>query len=160
MEGLRQWAMVVCTAAVVCSLLGILFPDNRLGHQGKMVLPCVFLCVLLSPLAGGVNRVKLPDFTQEEPLDSAGFAARVSQQTVAQVNGMLQQMLDESFQKYGWKVEKVVTDMDIAADGGIHMGQITIYVDEGAASQVAQIGQVAERRLGMPVAVAIWEEAS
>ena len=160
MDGFRQWAVVVCTAAVVCSLLGILFPENRLGQQGKLVLPCVFLCVLLSPLTGGVNFVKFSGFTEEEPLDSAVLTARMQQQTVAQVNGMLQQILNESFQEYGWKAEKVVTDMDIATDGSIHMGQITVYVDEGGASHVAQIGQVAQRRLGMPVVVAVWEETS
>lgn len=158
MEGFRQWAVAVCTAAVVCSLLQMLFPENALGRQGRFVLPCVFLCVLLSPLSKGVFGVKLPDFTQEKPLDSGDLSARVQQQMVEQVNRQLEEMLRQSFEKYGWDVKKVVTDMDIAEDGSIEMGQITVYVDEAAARRSLAVGQVAEKRLGMSVTVAVWEE--
>ena len=50
MSGLRSWAVLVCTAAVVCTLLYRLFPETSLGRQGRLLLPCVFLCVLLTPL--------------------------------------------------------------------------------------------------------------
>ena len=157
MDGVRQWAMAVCTAAVVCSLLQMLFPDNALGRQGRFALPCVFLCVLLSPLPGAKTAVKLPSFTAEEALDSGDLTARMHQQTIAQVNRQLEQMLNQSFEQYGWDVKKVVTDMDIHPDGSIEMGQITVYVDEMVARRATQVGQVAEKRLGMPVTVAVWE---
>ena len=158
MEGVRQWALAVCTAAVVCSLLQILFPDNGLGRQGKLVLPCVFLCVLLTPFFSGDFDVKLPSFTSEEAVDSGDLTARMHQQIVAQVNGQLKQMLTQSFDKYGWEVKKVVADMDIDEEGSIHMRQITVYVDEMVARRATQVGQVAEKRLGMPVTVAAWED--
>jgi len=158
MEGFRQWALAVCTAAVVCSLLQLLFPDNALGRQGKFVLPCVFLCVLLTPLFNGDLSVKFPNFTPETTVDSGDLTARMHQQMVAQVNDQLKQMLCQSFEKYGWEVKKVVADMDIREDGSIHMRQITVYVDEMVARRATQVGQVAEKRLGMPVVVAAWEE--
>ena len=154
----RQWALAVCTAAVVCTLLQMLFPDNALGRQGRFVLPCVFLCVLLVPLCEGRLDVKLPSFTQEERLDSGELSARVQQQMVEQVNRRLEAMLRQSFEKYDWVVKKVVTDMDIGEDGSIEMGQITVYVDEATARRSLAVGQVAEKRLGMPVTVAVWED--
>lgn len=160
MDGFRQWAMAVCTAAVVGALLQMLFPDSGLGRQGRLVLPCLFLCVLLSPVTRGLNDVKLPDFTAEKPLDSGGLAVRMQQQMVVQVNQKLEEMLRQSFDKFGWEVKKVVTDMDIREDGSIDMGQITVYVDEATARRAVQVGQVAEKRLGMPVTVAAWEEPS
>lgn len=160
MDGFRQWALAVCTAAVVCTLLQMLFPDTGLGRQGRFVLPCLFLCVLLSPISGGIHSVKLPDFTAKESVDSAGLAARVRQQTVAQVNAALQQMLEQSFEKYGWEVKKVVADVDIDEAGSIDMGQITVYVDEEVARRATQVGQVAEKRLGVSVVVAAWEDTA
>ena len=158
MEGLTQWVMAVCTAAVVCSLLQILFPDSALGQQGRLVLPCVFLCVLLSPIYQGDFSVKLPDFTSENAAAVGNLSDRMRQQMVAQVSVTLQNMLNQAFETQGWEAKKVVTDMDIGDDGSIDMGQITVYVDETVARRAGVVKLVAEKRLGMPVTVAVWEE--
>ena len=158
MEGLQQWAAAVCTTAVVCTLLRHLFPQSALGRQGQLLLPCLFLCVLLSPLGGGVNSVKLPDFTLEKPVDSGVLTARMRQQIAAQVNTTLTQMVNQALSGYGWEAKKVVADMDICEDGSIDMGQITVYVDEVTARRATAVGQVAAKRLGTAVEVAVWEE--
>ena len=158
MESLRQWAVTVCAAAVVCTLLRHLFPDNRLGTQGKMLLPCVFLCVLLSPISEGFSNVKFPDFTAENLSDTGELTARMHQQLTAQVNDTLLEMVNQALEGYGWSAKKVVTDMDIAEDGSISIGQITLYVDERTARSATAVGQVAEKRLGYAVEVAVWQE--
>lgn len=158
MEGFRGWAVAVCTVAVVCTLLDRLFPDTGLGRQGRLLLPCVFLCVLLSPLSGGNLNVKLPDFTAEKPVDSGPLTARMRQQTVQLVNEKIRQMVNQSLASYGWSVKKVVADMDIGEDGSISMGQIVLYVDEDTAQRATAVRQVAEKRLGTSVTVAVWKE--
>ena len=85
-EGMQKWAVMVCATAVVCTLLRHLFPDNRMGQQGRMVLPCLFLCVLLSPISGRSQPVKLPNFTGENVVDTDQITARMRQQMVVQVN--------------------------------------------------------------------------
>ena len=158
MAGVTKWAIAVCTAAVVCSLLRQLFPDSTLGRQGKLLLPCLFLCVLLSPLSGGFSAVKLPDFTAAELADSAALTARMRQQMVAQINEGLLEMVNQSLATYGWQAKKVVADMDIAEDGSISMGQITLYVDEDTAVRATAVKQIAEKRLDTAVTVAVWED--
>ena len=156
MDDLKLWAVAVCTAAIVCTILRQLFPDSRLGQQGRMLLPCVFLCVLLSPLSGLFSDVKLPDFTAEKPIDSAGLTEQMRRQVTEQVNDTLLQMVNQSLDGYGWSAKKVVADMDIAADGSIRMGQITLYVDETVARRATAVQQIAEKRLGTRVEVAVW----
>ena len=158
MEGLRQWAVAVCAAAVVCTLLRHLFPDNRLGEQGRMLLPCLFLCVLLSPISSLSSAVKLPDFTAQNTTETADLGTRMKQQLTAQVNDTLLQMVNRSLAGYGWSAKKVVADMDIAEDGSIEMGQITLYVDEAVARRATAVRQIAEKRLGTAVEVAVWQE--
>ena len=159
MDGVRQWAVAVCSAAVLCTVLRQLFPDNRLGDQGRMLLPCLFLCVLLSPISSLSSNVKLPDFTQEIAADSADLKARMRHQLTAQVNDTLLRMVNQSLDGYGWSAKKVVADMDIAEDGSIRMGQITLYVDEAVARRATAVKQVAEKRLGTAVEVAVWQGA-
>lgn len=158
MEGLRQWAVAVCAAAVVCTLLRQLFPEDALGQQGRMLLPCLFLCVLLSPISGFFQGVKLPSFTAENAANTADLTARMRQQIIAQVNDTLLQMVNQSLDSYGWSAKKVVADMDIAADGSIQMGQIILYVDEDVARRATAVRQVAEKRLGTAVEVAVWQD--
>ena len=157
MEGIQKWAVAVCAAAVICTLLRHLFPDNRLGQHGRMLLPCLFLCVLLSPISGELRSVKVPDFTVENIADDQQIVARMRQQMVAHVNDVLLQMANQALSGYGWSAKKVVTDMDIAEDGSIRMGQITLYVDEKVGRSATAVKQVAERRLGTTVEVAVWE---
>lgn len=158
MADFRAWTVAVCAAAVVCTLLERLFSDTGIGWQGRLLLPCVFLCVLLSPLSGGVSSVKLPDFTDENPVDSGALTLRMRQQTVRLVNEKLLEMVNQSLAGYGWSAKKVVANMDIAADGSISMGQILLYVDEDTAQRATAVRQVAEKRLGTEVTVVVWEE--
>lgn len=158
MENFRQWAVAVCTAAVVCSVVQFLFPATGVGRQGRLVVSALFLCVVLSPLAGDISAVKLPDFTAEDALNSADLTARMRGQIATQVNDTLLAMVNQSLDGYGWSAKKVVADMDIAEDGSIRMGQITVYVDEDTAVRAAAVRQVAEKRLGTEVTVAVWED--
>ena len=159
MDSLRQWAVAVCAAAVVCTLLRQLFPENRLGEQGRMLLPCLFLCVLLSPISSGFADVKLPDFTAESTVNTEEITARMHEQMTQQVNDTLLAMCNQALSSYGYEIKKVVTDMDIAADGRISMGQITLYMDEDTALHSAAVRQIVEKRLGTPVVLVRWEES-
>lgn len=158
MDGLRQWTLAVCSAAVVCTILQQLFPDTALGRQGRPLLAAVFLGVLLSPLAGGFSAVKLPNFTATDPVDSADLTARMRQQLTEQVNTTLLAMVNQSLDGYGWSAKKVVADMDIDEEGRIRMGRIVVYVDEDVARRSTAVAQVAEKRLGTEVIVAVWED--
>lgn len=158
MDGIRQWAITVCAAAILCTLLRQLFPDNRLGEQGRMLLPCLFLCVLLSSIFKGFADVKLPDFTAENTLNTTQMTAQMREQMTAQVNDTLLQMVNQALDGYGWSAKKVEADMDIAADGSISMGRITLFVDEDVARRATAVRQVAEKRLGTTVEVAVWQE--
>ncbi len=158
MEGLRQWAVTVCAAAVVCTLLRWLFPDSLLGQQGRMLLPCVFLCTLLAPLPGLFSGMELPEFSVTESGEATALESRMKQQLIAQMNASLLAMANQALEGYGWQAKKVVTDMDIGEDGCISMGQITLYVDDKTARSAAAVRQVVEKRLGTAVTLAVWEE--
>ncbi|MBQ8683951.1 MAG: hypothetical protein IJ518_05490 [Clostridia bacterium] len=158
MDGFRGWAVVVCTAAVVCTLLRRLFPDTLLGQQGRMLLPCVFMCALLTPLPTLLAGIRLPTLPTAGVTDTAVLEARMQQQLTARVNASLLAMANQALEGYGWQAKKVVTDMDIGEDGSISMGQITLYVDERTARSSAAVRQVVEKRLGTEVVLALWEE--
>lgn len=158
MDTLRSWTLAVCAAAVVCTILQQLFPDTALGRQGRPLLAAAFVCVLLTPWIGKDISVKLPDFTAENAVDSGDLTARMQQQLAAQVNDTLLAMVNQSLESYGWNAKKVVADMDIDEEGRIYMGQITVYVDEDTARRRTAVRQVAEKRLGTTVAVAVWED--
>ncbi len=157
MTFIRDWAVAVCSAAVLCTLLSRLFPDTAIGRQGRLLLPCLFVCALLVPLAGGMPDFSLPDFTATE-VETEALEARMQQQMTQQVNNTLLAMANQALQNYGYTAKKVTVDMDIHPDGRIDMGQITLYVDEDTLLHGAEVKQIAEKRLGTQVYLARWEE--
>ena len=158
MEALRSWTVTACTAAVVCTLLYRLFPDTGIGRQGRMLLPCLFLCALLMPLTTVdlSGALTLPDTAAVD--DGGELTARMRQQISAQVNETLLAMVNQALDSYGFSAKKVTADMDIQEDGSISMGQITVYVDEETAQRSVLVKQVAQGRLGTSVTVALLEE--
>ncbi len=156
LDSFRQWAVAVCVAAVVCTVLGQFFPENALGQQGRRLLPCVFLCVMLAPLL--TARWALPSSAAEPSADaSAALEVQMRRQLVEQTNATLLSMVNQALASYGLSAEKVATDMDIDGEGRINIGQIVVYVNEETARRSLQVQQVAEARLGMAVTVARME---
>ncbi len=156
METLRGWAIAVCAAAVLCTLLQRLFPETSLGQQGRLLLPCLFLLAVFAPLPG--MTVTVPEVQTQATEDTQALRARMRQQTVATVNKTLLAMANQALDSYGVQAKKVVADMDIAEDGRINMGQITVYIDKETLNMAAAVRQVVERRLGTSVVIAEWEE--
>ncbi|MBQ4612887.1 MAG: hypothetical protein IJB26_05035 [Clostridia bacterium] len=158
MEALQQWALAVCAAAVLCTVVSRLFTDNSLGRQGRMLLPCLFLLAVLAPLSGGLQNFSLPDVTAPSTQQSEALQSRVHQQTAAYVNETLLKMANQALNSYGVQAKKVVTDINFASDGSINMGQITVYIDKNAINMTAVARQVVQNRLGTDVVIAVWEE--
>ncbi len=157
MTFIREWAVTVCGAAILCTLLSRLFPDSTVGQQGRMLLPCVFLLALLLPLSRGKITMELPA-VEGDDTPTVHMEARLQQQAVEQVNGGLLAMCNEVLTPRGYQAKKVVTDMDILDEGRIDMTQITVYVDEDTARHRGEVVPIIEKRLGTAVHLAVWEE--
>lgn len=158
MDGLRGWALAVCAAAVLCTLLHRLFPETSLGQQGRMLLPCLFLLAVFAPLPG--VEISIPETQEQTTVDTQALHARIQQQTAATVNKTLLSMANQALASYGVQAKKVVADINITEDGRIHMGQITVYIDKETLNMAAAVRQVIEHRLGTSVMLAEWEENS
>ncbi len=156
MDALRGWAIAVCAAAVLCTLLSRLFPETSLGRQGRLLLPCLFLLAVFAPLPN--LTIALPEMSEQSVEDTQALRARMRQQTVATVNETLLAMANQALKSYGVQAKKVVAEIDITEDGSINMGQITVYIDKETLNMAAAVRQVVERRLGTAVVIAEWEE--
>lgn len=156
MESLRGWAIAVCAAAVLCTLLHRFFPETSLGQQGRMLLPCLFLLAVFAPLPGVT--LSFPKTSPQSVEDASALQARIYQQTVVTVNETLLSMANQALDSYGVQAKKVVADINITEDGRINMGQITVYIDKETLNMAAAVRQVVEHRLGTAVVIAEWEE--
>ncbi len=156
MEILRSWAVAVCAAAVLCTILHRLFPENSLGQQGRLLLPCLFLLAVFAPLPGVT--LSIPEVQTQVSVDAQALRARMQQQTAATVNDTLLSMANQALKSYGVQAKKVVADINITEDGSINMGQITVYIDNETLNMAAAVRQVVEHRLGTSVLIAEWEE--
>jgi hypothetical protein len=158
LESFRGWAVAVCAAAVLCTLLHRLFPDSSLGQQGRLLLPCLFLLAVFAPLPQ--MTVNIPSTQTQVVADAQALRARMQQQTLSTVNRTLLLMANQALHSYGVQAKKVSADINIAEDGRIDMGQITVYIDKETLTMATMVQQVVEHRLGTAVTIAEWEEQS
>ena len=68
MEVIRQWAMVVCSAAVLSGIVSCLLPQGSGGRAGKTAVALFFLCSLAWPLRQSLGSIRLdwPELQEEQ----------------------------------------------------------------------------------------------
>lgn len=107
MTSLRSFALLLCGTAVLCTLFSRLFPDSRIGRQGRLILPCVFLCVMLAPLVQAVRGGTWQWRPSAAAVsDGAALTARIRAQTVHQAEELLLRMVDQALGNYGLSAKK------------------------------------------------------
>lgn len=152
MEFVRTWALVICSAAIGCTLLLLLVPKNSLGKLFSVLASLFFLCCLITPF---LSLTELPELsvkttsseTEEELIQ------RVNEQMKMQIREAVETISRDVLSSYGYAAEKVEIRTDTSAEGYIYMNGVIVYVDNENAVHGIAIRTLLEQRLGVIVEV-------
>ena len=50
MDAIREWAIALCTSAVLCAAAGMIAPEEKNSRGMKIILASVMLCAVVLPL--------------------------------------------------------------------------------------------------------------
>ncbi|MCI8554467.1 MAG: hypothetical protein HFJ80_05925 [Clostridiales bacterium] len=158
MEAVREWAVGLCAAAVVCTILQMLGPKEGMGRIFRILTVAFFICCLTSPLLKlkSLGELSLPR------IESSGSSERLQDQVEAQLSRQidlaLKQVADDTLKNYGIAAAKITAQTDTSEDGGIYITRITLYLDKQNIQKAIAAKQVMEQRLGTDVYVEEWKE--
>lgn len=119
----------------------------------RLLTAAFFLCVLLSPLANGIDRDVFSE-PQADALDDVDVLERLS---VSQMKQATEQILleevNEALKSYDITVEKLEIGMDISEEGRISITEINLYIPFDNTLNRLRVREMASKRLGMEVQV-------
>ena len=156
MDGVRAWAIGLCAVAVAGAAMQLLIPNKGSGRVFRVLLTAFFLCAFTAPLLSwqGIPKLDvsiLPSEVQSDLLEDA-----VDRQLRRQVSAAVEEIVGGVLSSYGYTAKKVETTMDIAADGGIYITQVSVSLS-GQGSGAVSLRRRLEARLGVPVSIVTEE---
>ena len=144
MESVRSWALTVCCACVLGTLLTMLFPHGSSQKLLNMILSLMILCVVFQPLGSlgkFIMKAERHEFSvsqYENPALEDEVERSAKQIYGAYLEENLRRVLDGS----GISYESIAVTMDNSDDGRISIGQVEVIVkneDEAQSKRIKQL---------------------
>lgn len=159
MEAVREWAVTICAAAVLCAAVSGLAPESRLTKGLGIVLAAVMLSALAS-LAAAVGDIKIDTeklsmhfFAEESELNDL-----VERQTADAVEDAVRRLIARRLESNGISAEDIRVETDISDDGCISIGQVTVITAGTDEAHRRETAELLSDMLGINAEVAVSEE--
>lgn len=131
MDGVVQWAAVICTAAVVCTLTEFLTPKGNMEKIVQYILGVFMLCAIVVPVAQTVFNFDLSfEKSQQDITQASSMADTAEQQTVSLGKTQIENMIISTLSGINVVPDKIVIDTDKTDDGSISIILVTVYVGQ------------------------------
>lgn len=155
MDSLKEWAISVCAAAVICAALDMLIPEHKYEKVLRLCLAAFALCVCIAPLSGlqscgGEWRHSNKEEMQYTRL-SSDLQQQVERQSAAAVEGAVSRIIDEKLRQLGFSSYEIAVKTDIAADGSITIGQVAVTLAGTSDAEAAAAQSALEQYLGIDI---------
>jgi|GEM_PF-1329270 len=156
MDSINAWAISLCAAALVCTILGMTTPKNSTGNLFKIITAAFFLVCMLTPLS------RLPDLMNAvPPATPPAHAANnelngtIAEQLCTQTEAAIMKILREPMAERGILIKKVTITMDTDETGSIYINGITIFPDKQNNPPLLSVREIAEQTLGIGIKIEI-----
>lgn len=159
MDSLKDWAIALCAAAVMCAAAEMIVPCEKQNRAMKMLISTIMLCLLVKPLTDlcscsfDASDIYSPDYEPNRRL-----CATVETQTADAVTDSIKTLIGGVAEDEECSVKDISISVNILDDGCISIGQITVVLAAEHAGNVGHLKGELFSRLGLDAEV-ITEEA-
>lgn len=151
MEGIREWVLAVCAAAIGGGLVHMLAPQGNVQKVLKVSLSVFFLCCLLSPVWSGDLQLEFeqaqdaPEGTQRTEELQQAYEDTIEAQVRAQLAEAVRIRLGEN----GITCLQIVINTTTTQTGSIDISSVTVELDEGYSDRAEDVEREVEELLGI-----------
>lgn len=159
MDAVREWAVSLCAAAVLCAAAGMLAPEDKQGKCFRTVLSAVMLCLMISPL----SRIKecsgsTDGYTAVPEQTGSELFELVERQTADAMSASVSNLVGHELDELGVSAREIYVVMDISQDGCISIGQVTVALDGSDADRAGEVRSRLYAQLGLDAEITVMEE--
>ena len=150
MNEIRQWVLSICAAALLGQLLCMLMPKFKQNGPFKTTLNLFVVCILVSPLNGGINL----GFETDSGMFSPEIREnRLKEETDRQFYDLVSQNISGSIETkldaIQVKAKKINVNMDTSVKDSISISKIEIVLEGGMKIREADIVSEVKKATGV-----------
>ena len=157
MDAMRSWALAICFACVLGSILSMFFPDGSSKKLLNMIVSMMILCVIFKPISSlgkfmmrlDESAFEVSEYENSELNDQ--IATNAENIYASYLSENLRRVLDENNISY----ENITITMDTLEDYSISIGQVEVVVKNEDVVQSEKIKSVLKNYVGADTPITV-----
>lgn len=149
---IKNWAVTLSLAAVICTLFEIFVPCGKVSKSMHMVISLFAICLAVFPFVSAFKNFKCEFGTfisNSKPKFSAKLANRVENQASELISGNIKVVVQSLLRELGVSSKKIEIFMDKNPDGCIVMIRCKIYIEKELENFKPKIQKEVKNRLNL-----------
>ncbi|XOQ44413.1 MAG: Stage III sporulation protein AF [Clostridium sp.] len=154
MSGIREWAMVICLAALSAAMLQSLVPSGSMERMAKFVIGAFIICALISPISRAAPQINAMLKTEGRPAEENKMLnSTVNEQFEEAARQSIIGLVQSELKRMGIFCKNVQVIMDTNDNGSISINKVIVTLDREEVSGHADVSSELEKTLGIKTEV-------
>ena len=151
MSEIKGWILGICFAAVVCSLLEMLFPKGTMEKSAKFITALFFLCAMVIPAVSKFQDFKFDIALEQQTnaLPSEELDNKVSEQLKRASEQNIERLIKGLLEENEIFPDKISVIMDTGQNGSIEIKGAEILLTDGDFAKQEQVKNLLRSQLGI-----------
>ena len=158
MTALNTAASVLCASAVICALMSLIVPYDRMKKAVNLVLSLFLICSLILPVKSAIEQLSL-DETFSEYDESISFSQEdFNKAVLKETANSLVLCADELLKNEGLKANDIKLSLRISDEGSIYVGSVLIYISREYEDKAGEIEKIIYRNFSKEPQIIVEKE--
>lgn len=154
MSEIREWASVICMAALAAALLQSLAPSGAMERMAKFVIGAFIICAIILPLSKAVPKLSLNLKSSAGGVSSSTqFSSAVNSQIESAARRSISNLITAQLKSMNVRCKNVTVNMDTDANGRISINKVVVAIDKQNAADRQRVSASLEKTLGLKTEV-------
>jgi hypothetical protein len=154
MSGVKEWATVICLAALSAAMLQSLVPNGSMERMAKFVIGAFIICALIAPISKAAPQVRAGLKTENRPVkENQNLNSTVNRQFKDAAKQSITGLIHSECKRMGINCKNVQVIMDTDENGSISINKVIVTIDGRTASGRAGVSSALEKTLGIQTEV-------
>lgn len=149
MDGINNWAVTVCTCAVIVTIVEMLISDTALEKTIRITLGAFMLCAVIIPLGGVAAELKDSFQYEDEHIYESVIPENISDSRLSYVNGQIEELIRTKLADNDVAPVKIQVSTDIDEDNSISMITAEITLSHNDAGRASAVSRLIKNELGI-----------
>lgn len=154
MNGVREWAAVICMAALAAAMLQSLAPGGSMERMARFVIGAFVICAMIAPISKALPQLRLglervsPGAREDGRLNST-----VKRQYRDAAEQSVKGLVAAEVGRMGIKCKNVQVIMDTDENGSISITKVVVTIGKESAAGRANVSSALQKTLGIQTEV-------